>query len=159
MWRKNRAVFLNSTCMGVDINRNFGFMWTAGAPCHTTMHSCSTNFVPDRTSDPLCDASYSGSGPFRFAISSTAITDSREAFCSEPESRALRDFFNSVPTVPVASLSMHSYGQNIYFPFGYSKAIRPQNWMESVRNQNRPIGPFIFFFFFLVPGTTGPNGS
>ncbi|CAF0974500.1 unnamed protein product [Brachionus calyciflorus] len=40
MWRKNRKVNAGSSCVGVDLNRNFGFQWmTAGAssnPCSET---------------------------------------------------------------------------------------------------------------------------
>ena len=40
MWRKNRRVNAGSSCIGVDLNRNFGYQWmVAGAsnnPCSDT---------------------------------------------------------------------------------------------------------------------------
>lgn len=40
MWRKNRKVNPNSSCIGVDLNRNFGYKWLTGGsstnPCSDT---------------------------------------------------------------------------------------------------------------------------
>lgn len=42
LWRKNRAPNANSTCVGTDPNRNWGYKWggvgTSGNPCSTTYH-------------------------------------------------------------------------------------------------------------------------
>lgn len=41
MWRKNRRV-ISGGCVGVDVNRNFGYMWNTGgssaSPCSDTYH-------------------------------------------------------------------------------------------------------------------------
>lgn len=39
LWRKNRRPNPGSTCMGVDINRNFDFLWSSGIG--TSSHPCS----------------------------------------------------------------------------------------------------------------------
>ena len=40
---------------------------------------------------------------------------------SEPETRAVRDFLNSIKDRLVAYISLHSYGQYILFPWAYTK--------------------------------------
>src|SRR2546427_80712 len=83
-WRKNRHDNGDGT-FGVDLNRNYGYMWGDGG----------FGMV---TSDPQ----YRGTGPF-----------------SEPESQAIRDLALAHP--PVLSLSYHSAGQWILYPWSYTR--------------------------------------
>lgn len=55
------------------------------------------------TSNDSCDETYAGTGPF-----------------TEPETRAIRNFFESRNYKFDSSVSVHSYGQNILVPWGYS---------------------------------------
>jgi carboxypeptidase T len=53
MWRKNRAVNAGSPCRGVDINRNFDFLWnwtigsTSADPCSDVFHGPSAFSEPE----------------------------------------------------------------------------------------------------------------
>jgi hypothetical protein len=51
MWRKNRRVNAGSTCIGVDLNRNYGFFWMyAGAssnPCSDTYAGAKADSEPE----------------------------------------------------------------------------------------------------------------
>lgn len=74
LWRKNRGhLEKGGSCVGVDLNRNFGYKWggmgTSKSPCRET---------------------YAGTGPF-----------------SEPETRAIRNFFEaSAANFQVSALSL-----------------------------------------------------
>jgi len=54
MWRKNRRVNKNSSCIGVDINRNWNYQWaTVGSsplPCSDTYQGPSGFSEPEETS-------------------------------------------------------------------------------------------------------------
>jgi len=58
LWRKNMAVNKGSSCIGVDINRNWDYQWSdAGAstnPCDETFHG----FKPFTEPEPLAIATY-----------------------------------------------------------------------------------------------------
>jgi len=84
LWRKNRRDNGDGT-FGVDLNRNYGYMWGSGG------FGTSTN-----------DSEYRGTGPF-----------------SEPESRAIRDLALAHP--PVLSISYHSAGQWVLYPWSYTR--------------------------------------
>ncbi|XP_023248305.1 carboxypeptidase B-like [Copidosoma floridanum] len=92
LWRKNRArTEKGSSCIGVDLNRNFGYRWgglgTSKQPCRET---------------------YAGTGPF-----------------SEPETNAIRNFFDISAANFKAYLSFHSYGQFILYCWGYDRVVPP----------------------------------
>lgn len=53
-----------------------------------------------------CSEVYCGKGPF-----------------SEPETKAVQDFFMNSTAKFKASLSFHSYGQYILYPWGYDKTV------------------------------------
>ena len=94
---------------GVDLNRNSSFKWNGCAS-----GSCS--------SSDLCSATYRGVGP-----------------ASEPETQALEDYMRQVfpiaaappttlPSPPTASglmISLHSYGQLVLYPWGWTNAPTP----------------------------------
>jgi len=89
-WRKNRRDNGDGT-FGVDLNRNYGYMWGSGG------FGTSTN-----------DSEYRGTGPF-----------------SEPESQAIRDFALAHP--PVLSISYHSAGQWVLYPWSYTRLPTPDD--------------------------------
>jgi len=85
MWRKNRRNNGNLS-WGVDLNRNYGFMW---------------GYDDEGSSpNPYSDV-YRGPEPF-----------------SEPETETVRQFLLSHP--PMGTLSYHSYGELIIYPWGYT---------------------------------------
>ncbi|KAJ8683301.1 hypothetical protein QAD02_019093 [Eretmocerus hayati] len=84
MWRKNRSQNLNSTCRGVDLNRNFDINWDA----------------QKGNSDP-CRDTYGGRAPF-----------------SEPETRALKNFFLSNMKRVKVHITLHSPISSIMYPGG-----------------------------------------
>ena len=95
MWRKNRRTSApNSTlCRGVDINRNFDFLW-----------DFLTHFDPGSgvvTSNDPCDPeTYCGPAAF-----------------SEPETQNCRWIFDTFPTIG-AFIDLHSFGQKILYSWG-----------------------------------------
>ncbi|CAD7091291.1 unnamed protein product [Hermetia illucens] len=95
LWRKNRSRNPGSNCRGVDLNRNYGYMWGG-----------------EGTSSNPCSEVYRGKGAF-----------------SEPETAAVQNFITSQRKGDYfkAFLTFHSYGQYILYPWGYSKAITPDN--------------------------------
>ncbi|CAB0044857.1 unnamed protein product [Trichogramma brassicae] len=92
LWRKNRAnPQKGGSCIGVDLNRNFGYRWGGMG-----------------TSKQPCREIYAGSGAF-----------------SEPETRAIKDFFQTSAANFQAYLTFHSYGQYILYPWGYDRRVPP----------------------------------
>jgi len=89
-WRKDRRDNGDGT-FGVDLNRNYGYMWGAG------------DFGALTSSDM-----YRGPGPF-----------------SEPETRAIRDLALAHP--PVFSISYHSAGRWILYPWSYTPLPTPDD--------------------------------
>jgi len=95
-WRKNRQPNASSTAIGTDINRNYGWHWACCGGSSSTK-SAST---------------YHGSSAF-----------------STPEARAIRDFMASrridgrqqIKT----AITFHTAGQQILWPYGYTKADVP----------------------------------
>ena len=96
MWRKNRNPAHgngSSTCCGVDLNRNFPFLWDHGA-----------KFAQDadvRTSDNPCDRQvYRGDGP-----------------ASEPETRNVIHLLDNRPEIRWM-IDVHSYVPAVYHVWG-----------------------------------------
>lgn len=93
-WRKNRrpAPAAHPSCPGVDINRNFNFLWN-----FPTLFSPS---APVRSSTNPCDEIYIGPSP-----------------ASEPETTnavAILDMFPSIRFF----IDLHSYGEDILYSWG-----------------------------------------
>ncbi|XP_071525251.1 carboxypeptidase B-like [Panulirus ornatus] len=85
LWRKNRRPVANSSCDGVDLNRNWDDHFGVGA----SSHACSE------------------------------IYDGLFAF-SEPETQALRDAMQKEKDNLILVLSLHSFGQTLLYPWGWS---------------------------------------
>lgn len=101
LWRKNRrADEPGSKCAddgggggrGVDINRNYDFMWDFGS----LLHPGAAVVVSDKP----CDSTYHGS-----------------AAHSEPETRNVVSMFDTVPSVRYF-VDVHSFGEWILYPWG-----------------------------------------
>ncbi|XP_015176245.1 PREDICTED: carboxypeptidase B-like [Polistes dominula] len=91
LWRKNRRNFVGTKCVGVDLNRNFGYKWGG---LGTSKNPCSDIFA--------------GSAAF-----------------SEPETNAIRNFFEVSAADFKAYLTFHSYGQYFLYPWGYDRRVPP----------------------------------
>ncbi|KAJ3629057.1 hypothetical protein MTP99_013480 [Tenebrio molitor] len=52
----------------------------------------------------------------------------KEAF-SEVEARNLRDILDATDNI-VAFISIHSYGQYLFYPYSYDVGLKPDNWQE-----------------------------
>ncbi|XP_019378449.1 PREDICTED: carboxypeptidase O [Gavialis gangeticus] len=87
LWRKSRSSYMNGTCFGTDLNRNFNSSWGGGG----TSHNCS--------SSTFC-------GP--------------EAE-SEPKTKAVARLIESRKSDILCFLTIHSFGQLILSPYGYTK--------------------------------------
>ncbi|XP_033106903.1 carboxypeptidase A2-like [Anneissia japonica] len=86
-WRRTRSVHNNTSCIGVDPNRNWDFKWKASSP---------TFFADNETK---CSPINPGPKPF-----------------SEVEVRNVANFLLEHPYID-AYVSMHSYGQIFLFPW------------------------------------------
>ncbi|MFG0285010.1 MAG: M14 family zinc carboxypeptidase [Phycisphaerales bacterium JB039] len=95
-WRKNRRDNGDGT-FGVDLNRNWGFMWGLTVPGSSAGSS--------RTSSEV----YWGTGPF-----------------SEPETAQTRDLVESMPQIR-GSNDIHSYGELILHPWSHSPDPSPDD--------------------------------
>jgi carboxypeptidase T len=109
-WRKNRQPTPGSSAIGTDINRNFGYRWGC----------CGGS-----SSNPF-DIVYRG--PHRF---------------STPEAAAERDFVNSRvigrnQQIKLA-LSFHSFGEQILFPYGYTRKALPPDMIPRDRKAMRAL--------------------
>jgi murein tripeptide amidase MpaA len=95
MWRKNRrtAAPNSLSCTGVDINRNFDFLWDF------TSHFASGSGVLTST-DPCDPESYCGPAAF-----------------SEPETQNCRWIFDTYPDIN-AFIDLHSFGRKILYSWG-----------------------------------------
>jgi carboxypeptidase T len=109
-WRKNRRTAAPNSimCPGVDINRNFDFLWDfarhfdSGSGVHTS-------------SDP-CDLEvYCGPAAF-----------------SEPETRNCKWIFDTYPAI-MAFIDLHSFGQTILYSWGDDES-QPADAMMNFRN-------------------------
>jgi carboxypeptidase T len=97
MWRKNRRIrhpnSNSGNCVGVDLNRNYDFLW-----------DFSTHFHPNAgvttTADPCDYQNYHGPSAF-----------------SEPETRNVKWIFDSFPNIQFF-IDLHSYGESILHNWG-----------------------------------------
>jgi hypothetical protein len=104
-WRKNRRDNGDGT-FGVDLNRNYGYMWG-----YDNVGSSGT------TSNDL----YRGTAPF-----------------SEPETQAVRDF--CIGREFTVSLSYHTYGELILYPWGYDNVLTDDHELFTVLADSMNVG-------------------
>ncbi|XP_048003457.1 carboxypeptidase B-like [Leguminivora glycinivorella] len=94
MWRKTRSKTWRKECHGVDINRNYDFMWGyRGA-----------------SFDPCNFQTYAGEKAF-----------------SERETRLVRKVMEANKRIKLY-ISIHSYGEYLIHPWGYTGTILPDEW-------------------------------
>ncbi len=94
MWRKNRNPLPSSACEGVDINRNYDFLWDF------PNLFAATSDVHWSTSTAPCDSTYHGTAPF-----------------SEPETQNVRWLLNTYPRIRWF-VDIHSYSELVLYVWG-----------------------------------------
>lgn len=92
MWRKNRASLTGTSCVGVDLNRNFDLLWGI---------ETRNQFGAKRTSRSPCSDEFVGSGAF-----------------SESETQNVRTLLDDYPIE--CFVDVHSYGELILYPWGHA---------------------------------------
>lgn len=124
LWRKNRATIQGSTCLGVDINRNFpsnfGGTGSSSDPCSESesdifIINLNLFLKTQQNSDFFLYAAYHGAAVF-----------------SEKESIALRDLIVADRGRVKAAFSMHSYAQYWMSPYSYTNTL-PTDYFEHVQ--------------------------
>lgn len=111
-WRKNRVPHKTNSnetimCHGTDLNRNADYKWQPHAVANNT----------EEVDISYCQWTYPGREPF-----------------SEKETQALRDFVFAKQAAHsiLAYIAVHSYSQQILFPYGYTKR-RSNDYVEHRR--------------------------
>lgn len=110
LWRKNTNNTDGctiSSLWGTDLNRNSSFRWDTGG-----------------SSDFACDITYHGSGP-----GSEPETQSIEQYIQAlfPDQRGPNDSDPAPTTTQGVFISLHSYGELVLFPWGYTTSPSPNN--------------------------------
>ena len=98
-------------CKGVDPNRNWGFHFAESGLIFYGF--CCLTFIDEGVSHNKCSETYCGP----------------EAF-SEPETKNIRDFVQTLDPVPVLGHCFHSYSQLWLWPYGYDYNVYPENREE-----------------------------
>ncbi len=98
LWRKNRQPTPGSSSIGTDLNRNYDYKW--GCCGGSSRNPAAWN--------------YRGPKPF-----------------SAPEARVMRDFVQSRVVGGIQQIrvhvSLHTNGEQVLWPYGYTKANRPED--------------------------------
>jgi carboxypeptidase T len=110
-WRKNRHYFSQYGTYGVDINRNYN------GSCDGNAWGAWGSIADASVTHDPSDEVYCGPGP-----------------SSELEIQAISNFF--ITHDICASISWHTYQEELYWPWGYTASITPDNsYMSSVGTQ------------------------
>lgn len=114
MWRKNRR-YVNYTCTGIDLNRNFGYVWkyVPNSVSKTSFENKIFNII--ELFLKCATLGYPGPSPI-----------------SEPETLALTSYMESFKFNLRMYLSTHSYGNYLLWPFGFAFNVYVKNWKEHV---------------------------
>lgn len=139
-WRKNRQYFPQYGTYGVDLNRNYD--GSSNGDIRGAWGSIGASSV---THDPS-DEVYCGPGP-----------------SSELEIQAVKDFF--INNDVTASISWHTYQEELYWPYGYANVQVPDNaYISSVGTQiasritkQSGSGTYTPQQSYSLYGTTGDN--
>jgi extracellular matrix protein 14 len=99
LWRKSRQATNMAVCPGLDLDHAFGYEWAGGGA--------------SRKQDP-CSESYGGDKPFQ-AVEAAQLADWA---ANETESNGVKF---------VGLLDLHSYSQQILYPYSYSCGVDPPN--------------------------------
>ncbi|CAM6031354.1 unnamed protein product, partial [Sphagnum compactum] len=128
LWRKNRVPNAGSTCIGVDLNRNYGFQWMVSSPKCLKQSSVLWVFLLEmfglkrlaaRATNPCSDTF---AGPFAD---------------SEKETRAMEDEILKYKGTWDSYLTIHTYGLWWFLPWGYSTATIPDYKDLEAKGQHR----------------------
>lgn len=98
MWRKNKNPNSGSSCVGTDLNRNWGYKWMTGG-----------------SSSSPCADDYAG-----------------RSADSELETKAAQSAIRAKMGNWASYITIHSYGQWIFTPWGYSNQVLPNNYNDLV---------------------------
>lgn len=93
LWRKNRAALTGTSCVGVDLNRNFDLLW--GIETRDPLSGA------QRTSRSPCSDVFVGPGAF-----------------SEPETQNVRALLDAHPIE--CFVDVHSFSELILYPWGHA---------------------------------------
>ncbi|PIC30669.1 hypothetical protein B9Z55_021835 [Caenorhabditis nigoni] len=112
LWRKTRSknVTVNRWCVGADANRNWGYRW--GTVTQKNLERKKVFLGEAGANRTPCSNIYMGSHPY-----------------SEPEIRGLKEYFTWQITNPMVYISLHSYGQLLLSPWGYTNE-RTENYQD-----------------------------
>lgn len=123
LWRKNRNPLPSSACEGVDINRNYDFIWDFPNLCSPPVPG-SNNDVHDHTSTDPCHLTYHGTAPF-----------------SEPETQNVRWLLDIYPSIRWF-VDIHSYSRLVLHAWGHddNQSTDPaMNFMNPAYNEVRGV--------------------
>ena len=117
LWRKNRQSTSLRFCRGLDLDRSFGFQW-GDASSSSSSASASASATERTSNSNPCSESYPGSTPFEAHESRVFAEWAINATSTAPS--------GSPPPIEIIGfLDLHSYSQQILYPYSYSCAISP----------------------------------
>lgn len=113
-WRKNRRVNSDSGCRGVDLNRNFDFLWDFNSKMHPESLLGQTNYCQGylSVSDDPCSPVYHGPSVF-----------------SEPEIRNIRSVLNTYPHIRFF-VDVHGTTGILLMPWGHEEIQNNDPYMN-----------------------------
>lgn len=141
MWRKNRNPASSggqANRIGVDINRNYDFLWNFPVAFHPSAQAAGTLASTDPGSDL-----FHGTGPF-----------------SEAETKNVRWLFQQFPKIS-RFIDIHSYGGDILHPWGDDEnqtSTPGMNFMNAAWNGQRGLQGDLYREFIAMSDLAGLQG-